>query len=194
MNESASQSWYYAKGNQQFGPVPHATVRQLLATGELAPTDLVWTTGMAEWAEARTVDSLTPEPVRAPEPPPAQSTPPPVPPPSWGQPPPPPRPGPFGQHPGYPSPFGARSQHGRATGAFVCGLLSLVCSPAGIGLILGIVAMIMASNATSEMARTNNFEGRGLAKAGFILGIIGIVSSTAACGCFGIGGHHHIRF
>lgn len=61
--------WHYAKNGKQEGPVDTATLQSKLQTGELAPTDLVWKEGMAEWKPAGEVPELT---VAAPSPSPAQ--------------------------------------------------------------------------------------------------------------------------
>ncbi len=53
-----SATWYYAHENQQRGPVSLDEIRVLLASGQLAPTDLMWREGMANWAEARTIPEL----------------------------------------------------------------------------------------------------------------------------------------
>jgi hypothetical protein len=55
-----SASWYYAHGNQQRGPVSLDDLRILLASGQLATTDLVWQEGMANWAAVRTIPELAP--------------------------------------------------------------------------------------------------------------------------------------
>ena len=69
-----------------------------------------------------------------------------------------------------------------AVGSLVCGILSLVCIFFGygalVGLILGIVAIVLAVN-----AKKNGFED-GMQKAGLILGIIG----TVLCGITFVGG------
>jgi hypothetical protein len=198
MTESGS-FWYYAKGNQQYGPVEVGVVRGMLASGELAGTDLVWTGGMAEWREARAVEGLAPAVVPPPVPSgevpggrqgqqgPGVEQPIPMPPPSWAGVRPPPGPGegpqPWGPFGYQPVNYG-ESQQGKAVGALVCGILSLLCAPAGIGLILGIVAIALASVSTSNMARTGNYEGRSMAKAGMMIGILGIVMSGMVCGGF----------
>lgn len=50
--------WYYARDNQQTGPVSAVELKQLAAAGDLSPDDLVWREGMAEWAPARNVRGL----------------------------------------------------------------------------------------------------------------------------------------
>lgn len=88
---------------------------------------------------------------------------------SYGTPPPPPPEGPYGQQPPYgrqPAPT-----HGSATTALVLGILSLVvCAP------LGIPAFIIGRRAEREVqASQGNLSGEGLAKAGWILGLIGMI-------------------
>jgi uncharacterized RDD family membrane protein YckC len=71
--------WYYARGNQQFGPVSIDQLLGLLGTGQVQHADLVWTEGMPEWAPASTVAALSPRPAPAPivnaPPPPAAPSP-----------------------------------------------------------------------------------------------------------------------
>lgn len=79
----------------------------------------------------------------------------------------PPPPG-YGQQPPYgaPAPGGNNK---KATWALVTGILGLICcSP------LGIVAIILGRGAQAEIATTGQ-QGAGLAKAGFILGIVALV-------------------
>jgi hypothetical protein len=56
-----ARDWYYAKDGQQRGPFPESHVRQLAATGQLLPHDLIWYEGLAEWVAARTIPGLMPE-------------------------------------------------------------------------------------------------------------------------------------
>ena len=44
-----TDQWYYAKGGQQHGPINVEGLKQLAATGQLQPSDLVWREGMAAW-------------------------------------------------------------------------------------------------------------------------------------------------
>jgi len=62
--------WYYYRGGIRKGPIEDPTFRQMAATGELEPTDFVWSPGMKEWARAETVPGLL-----APPPPPPQGQP-----------------------------------------------------------------------------------------------------------------------
>ena len=55
--------WYYAKHGKQEGPVDEATLKGKVQSGEVAPTDLVWKEGMAEWKPAGGVPELAAAPV-----------------------------------------------------------------------------------------------------------------------------------
>lgn len=54
----ADESWYFAKGGQQQGPVPAATLRGLIQSGQVGPDDLVWRDGLADWVPARSAPEL----------------------------------------------------------------------------------------------------------------------------------------
>jgi len=51
--------WYYAKHGKQEGPVDLATLQGKFQSGELAPTDLVWREGMAEWTAVGSVSEVS---------------------------------------------------------------------------------------------------------------------------------------
>ena len=65
--------WFYAKNNQQHGPVSEEQLKQLAASRQLNPSDLVWTDGMSEWTEARKLKGLFP--TQAPPSPPSPPSP-----------------------------------------------------------------------------------------------------------------------
>ena len=50
--------WYYAQGDQQFGPVSSAELKQLAASDSLHADDLIWREGMADWVAARNAKGL----------------------------------------------------------------------------------------------------------------------------------------
>jgi hypothetical protein len=86
--------WYYARNDQQFGPVSAAELKQLADEGRLAPDDLLWREGMDQWATAINLRGLfTNDATGGPQPtiippgaPPEQAAPPVVkPPPAPGQ-------------------------------------------------------------------------------------------------------------
>jgi hypothetical protein len=54
----ADRQWYYSRGGQQQGPVNTPQLKQLLSSGQLQPTDLVWTDQMDNWAPANSVKGL----------------------------------------------------------------------------------------------------------------------------------------
>lgn len=64
---SDDQQWFYAIGGQQNGPVPAATLRQLLASGQVSPASLVWRAGMEQWAPATSVPELATHAAAQPE-------------------------------------------------------------------------------------------------------------------------------
>jgi hypothetical protein len=44
--------WFYARNDQQFGPVSAAELKQLAEAGRLSPDDLLWREGMEQWTTA----------------------------------------------------------------------------------------------------------------------------------------------
>src|SRR5688500_18745707 len=97
----ANGEWYYARGNQQQGPVALEAIQDMLRTGQLQANELVWKQGMANWLAASQVPELSagqqfgapPQPASHYAPPPQQ-----YPPGQYGQPGP---QGPYGQPVGY---------------------------------------------------------------------------------------------
>jgi hypothetical protein len=69
----ASQ-WYYARNGVRFGPVSGQQLKQLAATGELLPQDLLWKEGLPDWRPARAAKGLFPAPQAASVPPPLPPT------------------------------------------------------------------------------------------------------------------------
>ncbi len=71
----AEVQWYYARNDQQFGPVSAAELKQLAEVGRLSPDDLLWREGMEQWTtavnlrglfaaeEVASIPSATPKPV-----------------------------------------------------------------------------------------------------------------------------------
>jgi uncharacterized RDD family membrane protein YckC len=51
-------NWYYAKDGVQTGPVPLATMRDMVRMGTLFAHDLVWSEGMPEWRTAASVQAV----------------------------------------------------------------------------------------------------------------------------------------
>ena len=45
----SGQSWFYVANGQSQGPVEEATIRRMIASGQLAPTVEVWTEGLPAW-------------------------------------------------------------------------------------------------------------------------------------------------
>src|SRR5687768_1462149 len=56
----AMAQWHYASGGTQTGPVTEAALKQAALTGLLAPSDMIWKEGMAEWVPASRLKGLFP--------------------------------------------------------------------------------------------------------------------------------------
>jgi hypothetical protein len=56
------QQWYYVHAGQRQGPVSTDQIKQLLASGQLQPSDLIWKEGMSQWTAASTMKELLPAP------------------------------------------------------------------------------------------------------------------------------------
>lgn len=155
-----ADNWYYTRGGQQVGPVSQADLQQAIATGQVSPQDLVWRDGMGEWQPAASVPGLVgggggPAPYVAP---PQGMV---------------PVAAPYGgaQPVGYASAATGQDHSGKAIGSLVCGILSLLIC----GIILGPTAIVLGNQAKAAMDQSGNQKGRGMATAGVIIGIIGVV-------------------
>ncbi len=54
----SDQIWHYARDSQQYGPESFPQLQFLASTGQIEPTDLVWTDGMPDWIEAYRIEGL----------------------------------------------------------------------------------------------------------------------------------------
>jgi GYF domain 2 len=53
-----AQEWYYTQGDRKVGPVSAKELGEAAKSGKLQPTDMVWTDGMKDWKEARSIKGL----------------------------------------------------------------------------------------------------------------------------------------
>ncbi len=58
MGDILATQWFYAIGDERFGPVTGSELKVLARTGVLHPADLVFKEGMPDWQPARKVKSL----------------------------------------------------------------------------------------------------------------------------------------
>ncbi|WP_417379452.1 GYF domain-containing protein [Gimesia sp.] len=65
-----AQEWYYTKEGERQGPITSKQLKQLAVSGEIQPTDLVWTEGKDDWKPASIVKGLFPTKPDLPKPPP----------------------------------------------------------------------------------------------------------------------------
>ena len=52
--------WHYSQGGQQLGPVSANDLKQLVASGGLSPSDLIWKEEWPEWKRADSIKGLFP--------------------------------------------------------------------------------------------------------------------------------------
>jgi len=76
---------------------------------------------------------------------------------------------------GHP-PYKGRSRSGLAIGGFVCSLIGLFTCP----FLLCLIGLILSASALSAMRRSRNYAGKGLAIAGVVLGILGLLVALGA--------------
>jgi hypothetical protein len=141
--------WFFARGGTHHGPVPLHELQRMVTSGEIESNGLVWKRGMAAWVPAHQVPEL-----RFP----GGSTMPSL------------------RDSNYPAQpilttstaFQPPRTSGLAIASLVLGLVWLC----GLGSLL---ALIFASVALSQISRSRGrLEGKGLAIAGLILGILGL--------------------
>jgi len=56
-----ASEWHYGQGEEQRGPVPLEELKQLVASGKVQPTDMVWNADMPDWLPAKDVEELFPK-------------------------------------------------------------------------------------------------------------------------------------
>jgi hypothetical protein len=144
--------WFYARDGTHQGPLPIGELRRMAGSGEIDPYTLVWTKGMPNWIPANQVPELGSGAAAG-----LSSS------------------GPAGpsldsgrQAPLQPSVYQPSRTSGLAVASLVLGILWLC----GLGSLL---ATIFGAVALSQISRSRGqLEGKGLAIAGLVLGIIGM--------------------
>src|SRR5262245_40395657 len=53
-----ASAYYYVRNGERVGPISGRQLKELAATGQLTPDDLVWKEGMAGWEPARKLKGL----------------------------------------------------------------------------------------------------------------------------------------
>lgn len=152
--------WFFAQNGSQRGPVSVESLRQMAATGQLKPNELVWTAGMATWQPAGQRAEVFP---------PGSMPPPMTAPISYAAPA--PYAGPqqsLGENAGvrWLLPVG---RSGWAIAAGYLGLLSFIIFPAPLALICSIIAII-------DIRKHPQQHGMGRAIFGLIMGVLGTIA------------------
>lgn len=183
-------NWYYAKNGSQQGPVPTEDMKDRISMGEIAPTDLAWCEGMADWMPVSEIAELEIQPASKdeayapegaapnakPSPYQPQSTPAPANAPAPTQ-----APvtsaAPVQVQPQQPS-AGQPPAQGMAIGSMICGILGLViCCIWPVAGPLALVAIILGHITMSKIrANPAATGGKGMARVGLVTGYLGLVA------------------
>lgn len=169
-------NWYYAKNGHQNGPLPTEDMIDRIAMGEIAQSDLAWCEGMGDWLPVAQIPQLKVEaPVKAELPAtPASAAPAsPYQAPSAAAA---PSPASHQMLPGQPP------AQGLAIASLVCGIVGLIgCCLWYLSLPLALVAIVTGHLMIGKInADPQRFAGKGMARAGLILGYLGAIASLVA--------------
>lgn len=67
---SVEKVWWYARGQNKFGPHTSSELKALAASGQIVASDMIWKEGLANWLPASSVKGLIPGSLSATAPPP----------------------------------------------------------------------------------------------------------------------------
>ncbi|MEK7950217.1 GYF domain-containing protein [Luteolibacter soli] len=170
-------NWFYAKNGSQQGPLSTEDMKSRIAMGEIGPSDLAWCEGMSDWMPVGQIPQLKIEaPVRDEAPPPA-----------FGAPAPSASATPYQapvSAPGSPMPVQMIPGQSRAQGlgiaSMVCGIIAFIfCCTGFISAAIALAAIITGHLAISKNKQNPAVNGgKGMARAGLILGYIGLVGAV----------------
>lgn len=160
--------WYAQVGGQRYGPLSEEELKSWIAQGRVKPTDFVWSEGMSGWVAPSIAMRQAPPDVVNPAAPPTVVSSTPRQYRFMGLP-------PLGNVPGAVSSM-VCGIIGTVLALPCCGMLSFI--PCLVGLPLGIVAIVQAKKAKVLLAAyPDMYSGRGVATAGYILGIVALAMS-----------------
>jgi hypothetical protein len=171
-------NWFYAKNGSQQGPLSTDEIKSRIAMGEIGSDDLAWSEGMSDWMPIQQIPQLK---IEAPA---SKEAPPPV----MGAPSQFPSPTPY-QTPASPAspaqmiPGQAPSQ-GMAIASMVCGIVGLIlCCTGYFSAAIAITAVALGHVAISRNKQNPVANGgKGMARAGLILGYLGLLFSILMIG------------
>lgn len=150
--------WFYGKDNAQHGPVSEPEIHNLIATGQIEPSTIIWREGMQNWLPLKDVPefqvtnaqlsstSTIPGSNQTYAPPQAYMQPPP--------------------------------SDGLAITSMILGIISILASCMYIGIIFGIPAVICGHMSLNKINKSPvAIGGKGMAIAGLVTGYLGSLTS-----------------
>ena len=136
--------WFYVSGGEEVGPVSLGVVRDLVLTGRIQASSMVWREGMERWAQLGTTPEFRSMPMAATSQPTAA------------------------QHYGDLTGSG-KKRSGLAVASLVCSLVGVLL----VGVVLGPLGIILGGVAISNVNQNpRGYGGKGMALAGLIIGIV----------------------
>ena len=160
--------WHYTVGGQPQNPIALQDLQMMLANGQVQPGDLVWTEGMAQWQPAGTVPELAMNAGYPPQGPGGYYAP----------------PGPGGYQLGYQNQYAYANAPGPGAGLAQTAMILAIISPFVGTLLTGIAALVCGWVALARMKRSGNYQGKGKALSGVIVGCLWLVVLVGFIGYF----------
>lgn len=150
--------WFYGKDNTQHGPVSDLEIRNLIATGRIEPTTIIWRDGMTDWLPLSDVPEF--QPTAGAGSPKSDATP-------YASP---------QTYSGQPPYQGIIPTDGLSIASLVCGILAVMTC--WLGGLFGLPAVICGHMSLKKIKNSPTpVSGKGMAIAGLITGYLGIAMS-----------------
>lgn len=154
-------NWFYGKDNAQHGPISELEIRNLISTGKIDSSTIIWREGMPDWKALQEVQEFqagSSLELNSPySPPSTENT--------------------VAYH------SQAMPTSGLAIASMICGIIGIIASCMYMGFFFGIPAVICGHISLKKIKLSNSpIQGRGMAITGLITGYLSIIVSLCIIG------------